>query len=178
MRAVVVSLVLLLMAAGCDISGAKFIAPSSRSVELGSHNGFLWTIPGSPLLKDGTVGIQQNLLYVLVVCPDLAASGKGTETRYGGRVNTYVSRWDTSGGPVSVRVNWDRRTDSVKIGNKTFARGTGNVFVVKRDRTGALAPLQLPSIDADLGSDEALRFIQRQISNDTVIAAIRLPQRD
>jgi hypothetical protein len=77
-----------------------------------------------------------------------------------------------------VPVDWDKRTDKVTIGTKTFARGAGNVFVVQRDRTGGLSPKQLPSIEADVGCEEALRFIQRYTSNNVVVAAIRLPERN
>ena len=130
------------------------------------------------MLEHGTLGKQQNLLYVLVICPDLAASGKGTETKYGGRVNRYVSRWDTFGGPVSISVDWDIRADTVTIGRKTFVRKAGNVFVAKRDRAGGLVPVQLPSIGTDADPNDALHFIQRRMSNDMVVAAIRLPQKD
>jgi hypothetical protein len=178
MRTPFAILLFLLPIAGCDMSGAKFIAPSSRGVELASHNGFLLTIPGSKLLEDGTMGTSQNVLYLLVVCPDLTASAKGRGTDHGRRINTYICNWETPRGSVSVSIAWDKRADTVTIGGKTFTRGSGNVFVVKRERTGDLSPLQLPSIGSDVGPEEALRFIQGQMSNDAVVAAIRLPLRD
>jgi hypothetical protein len=147
-------------------------------VELASHNGFLWIVPGHALQEDGTLGDEQNLLYVLVVCPDLAATARGTETRHAPRVNTYVARWDTSRGPVTVAVDWDKRADKVTIGSKTFLRPAGNVFVVQRDRSGSLHTEQLSSVGSDANADEALRFIQRQMSHDSLIASIRLPQRE
>ena len=170
------TLAVALVLTGCG--RPKFIAPSSGSIELASHNGFLWTIPGSPLLDDGTMGAQQNLLYVLVVCPDLAASERGTGTRYGGRANSYSSLWANSQGPVSISVDWDKHTDTVTVGGRTFGRSTGSVFVVRRERSGALSSTQLPSPSTDLGSDQALHYIQRQMSTDTLITTIRLPQRD
>jgi hypothetical protein len=173
---VVSILAVALIFSGCG--RPKFIAPSSGSVELASHNGFLWTIPGSPLLDDGTMGAQQNLLYVLVVCPDMAASEKGTETRHGGRINSYASRWTSSRGPVSICLDWDKHTDTVTVGARTFGRSTGSVFVVRREPTGALSSIQLPSPSTDLGTGEALRYIQQHMSTDTVITEIRLPQRD
>lgn len=177
MRFSVLSIVVVVLAViGCGRT--KFNAPSGGSVELSTYNGFLWIIPGNPVLDDGAMGAQQNLLHLLVVCPDLAASEKGTESRHGGRVNSYVSRWGTSAGPVVVAIDWDKRADTVTVGGKVFGRGTGNVFIVKRERGGTLSPTQLPSLTVDVGYDEALRYIQRQMSNDTIIAAIRLPQRD
>ena len=170
------ALAVALVLTGCG--RPKFIAPSSGSIELASHNGFLWTIPGSPLLDDGTLGAQQNLLYVLVVCPDLAASEKGTGTRYGDRANSYSSRWANSKGAVSISVDWDKHTDTIAVGGRTFGRSTGSVFVVRRERSGALSSTQLPSPSTDLGSDQALHYIQRQMSADVLITTIRLPQRD
>ena len=177
MRASIVSIIAVaVILVGCG--RPKFIAPSSGGVELATHNGFLWTIPGNPVLDDGTMGAQHNLLYVLVVCPDLAASEKGTETRYGGRVNSYIARWTTSGGPVAVAVDWDKHADTVTVGGQTFGRATGNVFVVKRQHAGALSLIQLSSATQDLSAEGALRYIQAQLTNDTTITAIRLPQRD
>ncbi len=170
-----------LLAAALILTGCgrpKFVAPSSGSVELATHNGFLWTIPGSPLLDDGTMGAPKNLLYVLVVCSDLAASEKGTGTRYGGRENSYVSRWGSAAGPVVVAVDWDKHTDTVTVGSQTFGRSTGSVFVVRRERSGTLSATQLPGPSTDVGSDQALRYIQERMSTDTLITAIRLPQRD
>ena len=177
MRASLFSVVVAaLVISGC--SRPKFIAPSGGGVELATPNGFLWTIPGNPVLEDGKLGTKQNLLYILVVCPDLAASERGTETRYGEGINSYIARWGTSGGSVAVAVDWDKRTDTVTVGGKTFKRSAGSVFVVKRNRAGRLSPTQLPSPAADVSYPEALRYIQRQMSNDTIITGIRLPRRD
>lgn len=152
----------------------KFVALSAGAVELASHNGFLWSIPGHPMLADGTTAPQQNLLYLLVVCPDLAASEKGTESRHGGRINSYVSRWRTPAGPVSVAVDWDKNEDAVTVGGKAYRRNTGNVFVVKRESGGALSCTQLPSPTTDFGYDQALGYIQQNMSTDEIITAIRL----
>jgi hypothetical protein len=124
------------------------------------------------------MGEQQNLLYVLVVCPDFAASETGTGTRYGGRANSYVAHWGTSAGPVDVAVDWDKHTDMVTVGSQTFGRSTGSVFVVRRERSGTLSTTQLPSPSTDVRADQALRYIQERMSTDTLITAIRLPQRD
>jgi hypothetical protein len=176
MRVAIIYTVVLALITGCG--RAKFVAPSSGYVELATHNGFLWTIPGKSLLDDGTMGAQQNLLYALVVCPDLAANEKGAETSYGGRVNSYVSHWGTSTSRVAVAVDWDKHTDTVKIAGQTFGRSTGRVFVVRRDRSGSLSSTQLPSPPRDLGPDHALRYIQQHMSTDAVVTSIRLPHRD
>jgi hypothetical protein len=148
------------------------------SMEVTPHNGCLWTVPGCALLDDQTMGPQQNLLHVLVVCPGLAARSRGTETSYGARVHRYVSDWHTSDGVVSVAVDWDKRTDRVTIAGRGFVRNVGNVFVVRREPSSRLVSFQLPSLGPNAGPEETLRHIQHHLSNDTVIAAVQLPERE
>jgi hypothetical protein len=163
----------------CDVgSSEKFIAPSSKSVELASHNGMFWTVPGNAVLNGQTMGPQENLLYLLVVCPGLAASGRGTATDYQQRFNAYISRWETQKGEVSVMVSWDKRADKVSIGKKQFKRKAGNTFVVVRQSSGNLVVTQLPSPGPDADAKTALNFIQKHMTNDALIASVRLPERD
>src|SRR2546423_1614278 len=96
---------LFLIAVGCSKGSEKFFSNRDTSVELASHNGFLQTVPGNAILEDGrTMGPQENLLYLLVICPYLAAESRGTGTDYGKRFNSYISLWDTTQGHISVAV--------------------------------------------------------------------------
>jgi len=175
-RASFFSVIALSLITGCG--RPRFVSQSSSYVELATHNGFLWTIPGNPVLDDGTMGTQQNLLYALVVCPDMAANEKGADTSYRSRINSYISHWGTSTGRVAVAVDWDKQTDTVKVAGQTFRRSTGSVLVVRRHRDGSLSSTQLPSPPTDLGSGQALRYIQQHMNTDAVVSTIRLPQRD
>ena len=115
------------------------------------------------------------MLYLLVVCPGLAANGRGTATDYGQRFNAYTSRWETQQGEVSVTVSWDKRADSVK---QQFNRNAGNAFVILRQPDGKLVATPLPNPGPDSDANSALHFILQHMTNDALIASIRLPQRD
>ena len=118
------------------------------------------------------------MLYLLVVCPGLAANGRGTTTDYGQGFNAYISRWETQQGGVSVTVGWDKRADSVHIGKQQFNRNAGNAFVILRQPDGKLVATPLPNPGPDADANSALHFILQHMTNDALIASIRLPQRD
>jgi hypothetical protein len=165
--------------AGCDIaSSEKFDAPSAKSVELASYNGMFWTVPGNAVLNGQTMGPQENLLYLLVICPGLAATGRGTATDYQQKFNAYISRWETQKGEVSVTVRWNKRADTVNIDKQQFKREAGSAFVVVRQPSGNLDAAQLPSPGPDANAKTALNFIQKHMTNDALIASVRLPERD
>ena len=173
-------LLLLCSLSACDIGGGgKFVAPSARGMDLASHNGNLTIVPGNALSDDGrTMGPQQNLLYLLVVCPEMSASKHGTGTTFGRSVNTYSSFWETAKGKVSVPVDWNKVTDIVTIDRRKFRRETGNVFVIVRQPSGAITTRQLPSPSEEANEPRILRYIQQQLTNDALVASIRLPQRE
>ncbi len=160
---------------GCDIaSGVKYVAPSAMSVGLESHNGRFLTVPGNAVLNGQTMGPQENLLYVLVVCPGLAASGHGTGTDHQPGVNAYTSFWETPNGEVSVTVKWDKRADTVSIGEHRYQREAGSAFVIVWQPNGVLDVTQLPSPGPDADAKTALGFIQKRMTNDALIAGVRL----
>jgi hypothetical protein len=165
---------------GCNIGNSeKFVAPSAKSFGITPHNGYFWIIPGNALLDGGrTMGPPENLLYLLVICPGLSADSRGTATDYGQRSNAYSSEWTTSKGEVSVTVKWDKRADKVIIGEQQFNRNTGSVFVVIRQPDGKLVSTQLPSPGPDADGKTALNFIQKHMTNDALIASVRLPKWD
>ena len=133
---------------------------------------------GNTLLNNGReIGPQENLLYLLVVWPELAATGHGTGTDYGRGYNSYISRWETAKGDVSVTVTWDKRTDKVSIGGQQFDRGLGSTFVIVRQPEGMLKVTQLPSPGPDSESQAALDFIQKRMINDATVRSVRLPTR-
>ena len=160
---------------GCNIGSCeKFVASNAKSVELASPNGMFWTVSGNAVLNGQTMGPEENLLYLLVVCPGLAASGRGTATVYQRRSNAYISTWETQRGEVSVTVSWDKRADKVTIGKQQFNRAAGSAFVVIRQPDGKLVATQLPSPGPDVDPRTALNFIRKHMTNDALIASVRL----
>ena len=112
----------------------------------------------------------------LVVCPELKSSSYGTSTEFGRPINSYSSVWGTSKGEVSVTVHWDKRADKVRIEKQEFDRKIGNVFVVIRNADGRLVSTQLPSPGTDIDRKAALQFIQRHMTNDSMIAKLHLAE--
>lgn len=166
---------LILITTGCDFSGARFISSAASGVGLTVHEGEIWTIPGNPILSDGTAGPQQSLLHLLVVCPDMTGiTNRGSGSSFAPGQNRYTLNWGTTTGHVSVAVSWDKRTDRVIVSGASFGRATGNVFVVKRETSGRLITTQLPSIAPNARAIDAVRYIRQQMSNDSVIAGVRL----
>jgi hypothetical protein len=169
------ALVLFLGLCGCDIGTEKFIAPGAGGVGLASHNGLFWIIPGYALHNNGTnMGSKENLLYVLVVCPELYANSHGDGVNFGQRYNTYRAFWGTRTGDVTVAVTWDKRADKVKIGKQQFSRDLGNTFVVVRQPPGELRVTQLPSAGPDADAEAALRHIQLHMTNDALVSSVEL----
>jgi hypothetical protein len=177
MKAICAGLLLIAVLCGCD--RPKFIAPGAGGVGLASHNGFFWIIPGYALVNNGTtMGSKENLLYVLIVCPDLAAPERGNGTDFGQRYNTYRSFWGTRTGEVCVAVTWDKCADKVTIDKQQFSRDVGNTFVVIRQGTGTVRTTQLPSAGPDADANAAFKHIQQHMTNDPVIATVELAKRD
>jgi hypothetical protein len=177
-RKAVLLIVVLGLLPGCRLaSGEKYIAPSANSMDLVSHPGVFWIVPGHALLDGGrTMGPQQNLLYLLIVCPKLSASARGTATDYGESLNVYLSNWETTQGKVSISVAWDKRADMVTIGKDRFKRREGSVFVVVRQSHGELVSSQLPNPHRDLDANDALRFIQERMKDHEIVSEVRLAQ--
>ena len=108
----------------------------------------------------------------------MSAAEHGTGSTYRARVNTYFSFWKTPTGKVTVAVDWDKRADKVHIGQQEFNRGAGDVFVIIRQPDGRVVSTQLPSAGPDADPKTALEFIQKHMTNDSLVASIRLPKRD
>lgn len=122
------------------------------------------------------MGDQQNLIYLLVVCPQLNAISRGTTTEFGRRFNAYICHWESSEKKVNVTMKWDKREDKVLLGKRQFARSLGNVFVLIRQTDGSETAIQLPNPGSDLPPKDVLQFIKGHMTNDSIIAAIKLPR--
>ena len=172
-------LLLLLGVSVFEVScGPRYVAPSGKSMDLTSDSGVFWIIPGNELLDGGrTMGPQENLIYLLIVCPHLKVVEHGTGSTHGVRVNSYYSFWKSAGGEVSISLDWNKRTDKVIIGKEQFNRKVGNVFVVVRQPTGNIMTRQLSGLGSNADASAALTFIKNQIANDAVIANVRIPAR-
>lgn len=155
---------------GCS----KFVAPSGQSFEIAEQPGMLWIVPGSPRLADGTLGDEENLLYLLVLSPKLEYSEHGSGTQFGNPSNIYETTWNTPKGKVTISVSWNKRSDTVSVGKRKFERKTGATFVIIRSPNGELRVAQLPSAGPHVKPEDALRFIQEHSRDDTLLSQLTL----
>jgi hypothetical protein len=160
---------------GCDVQRGRFSTSGDSSEAFLSHLGCIEIVSGSGSKPFNTVDSdEQNLLYLLIVCPGVQVHGSGSSSDYGEYITTLNHSWDTEAGTISVKVCWDRQSDTVSIGKDEFARDKGNVFVVQFDAGGKMAAQQLASLGPHVGFQEALQNIQRQLSNDGLITSLKL----
>ena len=161
---------LALVIIGCDVQRGRFVTTSDRSAAL-SQVGLVNIVEGYSNDKDA---ISQDLMYVLVVCPDVKVHGSGSGIDMQKYVTTLNYSWDAESGKISMQVQWNRDSDVVAIGDKKYARDKGNVFVVRRETNGEIVGQQLPSLGAHAGFSEVLHRVQQQLTNDQFIASLKM----
>jgi hypothetical protein len=117
---------------GCGQQRGRFSTSTDRARGFSSHVGYIQIVSGNRL---GLLGInkgdEEDLLYLLVVCPRTKSHGSSSGADYGKYVTTLSHSWQTEAGTISVDVRWDRSTDVVSLGTEEFVREKGNFFVVR-----------------------------------------------
>jgi hypothetical protein len=153
----------------------KYANSGNREAAVLPGVGLILIARGAALRDSAVVGREENLLYVLAVCPGLEGGSTGGGSNVGRVTSEYWYRWSTSAGEISLAFSWNRVTDTVHIADREYDRGRGNTFVVRRDAaTGAWSAHQLSSIGPQLGPPDALRQIQSQLSDDPVISSLAI----
>ena len=161
---------LALAISGCDVQRGRFVTTGSRSTAL-AQVGLIDIVEGYSNDKDA---LSQDLIYVLVVCPDVKVHGSGSGTDMGKYSTAFNYSWDAESGKISIQVQWNRDSDIVSIGDKNFARDSGNVFVVQREASGEIVGRQLPSLGTHTSFPEVLRHVQQHLTNDQFITSLKL----
>ena len=116
---------LALVVIGCDVQRGRFVTTGHRSAAL-SQVGLVDIVEGYSKDKDA---LFQDLMYVLVVCPDVKVHGSGSGIEMGKYSTTLNYSWDAESGQISIQVQWNRDSDIIAIGDKKYARDKGNVFI-------------------------------------------------
>jgi hypothetical protein len=168
-------MLLLLIVAGCS---PRFVAPSASNVEILTQPGFMWVIPGSPTLPNGSLGREENLLYILVTCPGLEYTEHGGGTEYERTSTRYLSDWRTPSGRISVEVTWDRRADTILAGGQKLQRTKGCAVVIIRNKSGQLSVRQVPGPGPAATPQQALESIKQQLPDDKLIGSLKLVSKD
>jgi hypothetical protein len=155
---------------GCDVQRGRFVTKGGRSAAL-SQVGLVDIVEGYSNDKDS---LFQDLIYVLVICPDVKVHGSGSGIDMEKYVTTLNYSWDAESGKISIQVRWNRDSDIVTIGDKKFDRDKGNVFIVRRQTNGEIVGQQLPSLGTHAAFSEVLRHVQQQLTNDQFIASLKM----
>jgi hypothetical protein len=165
---------------GCDFQRGQFITEGGRSQALAPIVGCIDIISGHASKRSNTTDIdEQNLLYVVTLCPDVQRHDTGniaeaSTSDYGQFVTTLNHTWDTSSGEIAVAVQWDRQTDTISIGKQEFIRENGNLFIVRCKPSGERVCQQLASLGPHDGFQEVLQSIRKQSPNDQLITSLTL----
>jgi hypothetical protein len=170
--AVVAVLVLLVIGiVNCPFQFGRFTTDASRSVAILPQPGLIEIVEGTP---SGSDALHQDLLYLLVVCPNVQTHGSGSGMKMDTFVTTLNYTWDANPDSISIQVKWNRETGKITIGVQKFSRENGNVFVVEGETSGKISGYQLPSLGSHAGFPEVLRHIQQEMPNDNIIDALKL----
>jgi hypothetical protein len=142
---------------------------------LSPHPGVVAIVSGEAYKPfNATNAPPQNLLYLAIVLPGLQAHGSGSGGDYGKFITTLTYNWDTQAGRISVVVQWDRQTDTVRVANQRFTRSRGNVLMVRRQTDGQLVAQQVPSLGPNANHTTVLQHLREQLPTDALIASLNL----
>jgi hypothetical protein len=169
-RKLIPSFLLALLIIGCGVQRGRFVTTGDRSIAL-SQVGVVDIVEGFSNDKDA---VSQDLIYVLVVCPDVKVHGSGSGIDMEKYLKTRNYSWNTESGKISIQVSWNRDSDVVVIGGEKFGRNKGNVFVVRRKASGEIVGQQLPGLGTHADFSEVLGHVQQQMTNDQFIASLKL----
>ena len=113
-------------------------------------------------------------LACLVLCPGFTANSSGGGGDHGSFSSTQTYEYGGPAGNINESFTWNRVTDKVKIGGKTFSRSAGNVFVLIRGTNGKRA-WQLQDVARDARHPAILRHIKEQLPEESLIQQLALP---
>lgn len=166
---------LLVLMCGCGAQRGLSTTSGEHSQALSPDVGCIDIVSGSALKRrSGADASEQNLLYLVIVLPGLKARGSGSSGDYGTYVTTLTFHWETETGSASVPVQWDRQRDTVSVSKQTFVRSKGNVFLVRREASGALTAKQVASLGPHANCSAVLHHLRQQLPNDELIASLQL----
>jgi hypothetical protein len=175
-RNIVLSLITALATTGCGAQRGRFVTSGSRGQSLAPVVGTIEIVSG---YSNAAGSDEQNLLYIVAVCPGVQRNSttnisEDSGEDFGKYVTTLDHTWNNSAGSETVTIRWDRQADAVSIGKQEFYREKGNVFVVRAYAGGEAVCQQLESLGPHIGAQGVLQSISNQLPNDRMIATLKL----
>jgi hypothetical protein len=125
----------------------------------------------------GEQGPQEDLIYMLILGPIIPVEGAHSESGssdFGTYLTTLDYSWAFGGRRFAVSIRWNRETDTVSVGSQEFSRDKDNVLMVRIDESGKVLSQQLSSPGPHSSHQQALQYIQQQLTNDAVISSLKL----
>jgi hypothetical protein len=118
---------------------------------------------------------EQNLLYALILFPDLGPTeGMWSGFQNGIKYTVFTRAYNTSTGWVRMELKWDVWNDIVWVAGKPYERARGNALVVIRWPSGATDVTQLPGPGPHVTRTAALEHFQRLMKSNALISSVRL----
>jgi hypothetical protein len=169
-------LLLVLTLCGCDVKTGHFCANGEKQIGSSSHVASLAIINGCRA-ANGLLGENENLLYLMIVCPTLKL---GTNESIGGGIEgdpmatpLIYNEWQTTSGEARVTIEWNTRSDSVSIGQKEFNRTAGNVFFIVRKATGELVARQCGMLGPNADFSDLIQLVRRTSDGDELVRSVK-----
>lgn len=146
---------LILLVSGCSgrHQQGKYAVSSTEVKRLESQPGYAVAYRGSHLDREGgPMGDQQTLLTVALLSPKVGMEQFNAEHTHGETVSVSVLRWRTIDEQF-VRVEWNRSTDVLSVGNQQFDRSKGSFMLIIPSPEDGLVCLQVAN-EAAVGTPE------------------------
>jgi len=168
--------------AGCGFAVAAAGCQPYRVICGGAERASTEPIEGELLIARGydlqdrdLKGQEHNLIYALILCPDLGPK-EGMESSFQNDVKytVFTRAYNTSTGWVRMELKWDVWNDVVWIAGKPYERARGNALVVIRWPSGATDVTQLPGPGPHVTRTGALEHFQRLMKSNALISSVRL----
>ena len=115
-------------------------------------------------LKQGKdVAKQSNHLYILSMCANAPTDGSQSSELHLSERPSYFRyshlRWKTDIGMIELPISWNYWNDTIDVGEQTFDRKKGNVFVALRQSDGEWESVQCGTLGDSADYDGAARYI-------------------
>jgi hypothetical protein len=172
---VLVLIVLCITGVGCGVQHGRFSSSRVQGGAFSNQVGCITVVDGYELGRfGGAKGQEQNLLYLIIIGPDVPVHGGSVDDDFGTLISTFNRTWETSKGQLASRVQWDRQADTVVVGKQKFDREKGNVFVVQLNVKGEVVCRQLASLGPDSSFQQVLDHARQQLPNDEQVRRLTL----
>ena len=168
----IILFLVVLMFSGCADSAQRgsFAVTNSEWYALAGSTGSVAILQGTPLGPDGQPnGPVRPLVYWFMICPGLDAKGSSHESDDSGYKSVRKQTWLAAPNDVSLKFEWNRRTDIVDVGGKQFDRSRGNIFVELRQPNEEEILWQIEGLKSDDELSKVIEHVRRKLADNKLV---------